>query len=395
MTSIFKKQNGMSIVGQGGKIILFMLPSLIAAIWVHTSLPQIAALPESISFIKPVGYVFLLPGLILWGAAVIQLVTGFSKGQLVTTGAYGIVRNPIYSSVTFFVLPAVALMTLTWVYFVASVFLYAGVMVFIGKEERQLTKAFGKEYEDYVARVDRLIPFRRPSRTRPQESKMTRKYLLVCGILAPLYFIVVNDVVAAMHYPGYDRISRPVSELSATYAPSRPILVPLLVIFELLMIAFWIGVWRSAQNNRALRITTGLMIAFAVLGLLAFPFPMKADEVLGANTIHTIIWGMITPLLMLAGMGVSAAAFGKRFRLYAILTLVALVAFSVWSGIEAAQVESGGISRWFGIAERALTGVWLQWVAVLAITLLRVQSDSLGLEDREGVVHPEMATNRV
>ena len=37
--NIFKKQNGMNIVGQGGKIILFMLPSLIAAILVHTVFP--------------------------------------------------------------------------------------------------------------------------------------------------------------------------------------------------------------------------------------------------------------------------------------------------------------------------------------------------------------------
>jgi len=162
MINIFKKQNGMNIVGQGGKIILFTLPSLIAAILVHAYFPQIAALPESISFIKPVGYLLLLPGLILWGTAVIQLMTGFSKGQLVTTGAYGVVRNPIYSSVTFFVLPAVALMTLTWVYFVASVCLYVGVMIFIGTEEKQLTKAFGKDYEDYLARVDRLVPFKRP-----------------------------------------------------------------------------------------------------------------------------------------------------------------------------------------------------------------------------------------
>jgi protein-S-isoprenylcysteine O-methyltransferase Ste14 len=162
MISIFQKQNGMSIVGQGGKIILFMLPSLIAALLVHTYLPQIAALPESISFIKPVGYLLLLPGLILWGVAVIQLMTGFSKGKLVTTGAYGVVRNPIYSSVTFFILPAVALMTFTWVYFVASVFLYVGVMIFIGKEEQQLMQAFGKEYEDYLARVDRLVPFKKP-----------------------------------------------------------------------------------------------------------------------------------------------------------------------------------------------------------------------------------------
>jgi protein-S-isoprenylcysteine O-methyltransferase Ste14 len=162
MINIFKKQHGMNIVGQGGKIILFTLPSLIAAMLVHAYWPHIAALPESLRFIQPLGYVLLLLGLILWGAAVIQLLTGFSHGKLVTTGAYGVVRNPIYSSVTFFILPAVALITLTWVYFVPSVFLYAGVMLFIGAEERQLTQAFGKEYEDYLARVDRLVPFKKP-----------------------------------------------------------------------------------------------------------------------------------------------------------------------------------------------------------------------------------------
>ena len=85
----------MNIVGQGGKIILFMLPSLIAAILAHIYLPQIAALPESISFVRFVGYLLLIPGVTLWGSAVIQLLVGFPKGKLVTTGAYGVVRNPI------------------------------------------------------------------------------------------------------------------------------------------------------------------------------------------------------------------------------------------------------------------------------------------------------------
>ena len=160
--NILKRQNGMNIVGQGVKIILFTLPSLIAAIWIHMDLPNIAALPENMDFVRPLGYGLLFLGMILWGAAVVQLLTGFSKGRLVTTGAYGIVRNPIYSSATFFILPAVSLMTLTWVYFVAAVFLYAGVTIFIGKEEKQLKKAFGKEYEDYLERVDRLVPFKKP-----------------------------------------------------------------------------------------------------------------------------------------------------------------------------------------------------------------------------------------
>jgi len=162
MMNVFKNQNGMNIIGQGGKIILFTLPSLIAAIMIHTFLPHVAALPESIGFIKAVGFALLVPGLFLWGTAVFQLLTGFPKGELITTGAYGVARNPIYSSATFFILPAVALMTLTWVYFIPSVFLYIGVMIFIGTEEKHLTKAFGKEYEDYLTKVDRLFPFKKP-----------------------------------------------------------------------------------------------------------------------------------------------------------------------------------------------------------------------------------------
>lgn len=158
--SILRKHHGMNIVGQGAKIILFTLPSLIAAIAVHTYYPEAVALPESIRFVRPLGYVLLPVGLVLWGAAVAQLLTGFSRGRLVTTGAYGVVRNPIYASATFFILPAVALLTWTWVYVVVSVFLYVGVTVFIGEEEGQLASAFGQAYVDYTERVHRLIPFR-------------------------------------------------------------------------------------------------------------------------------------------------------------------------------------------------------------------------------------------
>ena len=160
--SIFKSHHGMNVVGQGGKIILFTLPFLAAAILVHTYLPKIAALPAGISWFKPVGYLLLVPGLIMWATAVIQLLIEFPKEKLVTKGAYSIARNPIYSSVIWFVLPAVTLLTLTWVYLVPAIFLFIGVMIFIGTEEKQLTKAFGKEYEDYLRSVDRLIPFKKP-----------------------------------------------------------------------------------------------------------------------------------------------------------------------------------------------------------------------------------------
>ena len=235
--------------------------------------------------------------------------------------------------------------------------------------------------------------------TRRAGFRFTARILLACGVLAPVFYVVANDVVAACRYPGYDRIARPVSELSATYAPSRPVLVPLGVTIELLMIAFWIGVWRAAPANRALRITAVIMLGFAALGLLAFPFPMVADEVWGANTIHTIIWGVITPLLMLAGIGASAAAFGRAFRRYAILTLVALVAFSVLAGSQAAQIDAGEPVRWFGVTERALIAPWLLWVAVLAVALLRAHGtrpdDELDRESERGCAESRPPTGRL
>ncbi len=160
--SIFSKQHGMNIVGQGGKIILFMLPSLVAAFAVHKFNPLGVALPAELAFLKSLGYVLLLFGAVLWSAAIFQLLTGFPKGKLVTTGAYGVVRNPIYSSVTFFILPAVTLLTYIWVFLVPSLFLYAGVLLFIGTEEKQLTHAFGKVYEDYLTKIDRQVPFKKP-----------------------------------------------------------------------------------------------------------------------------------------------------------------------------------------------------------------------------------------
>lgn len=126
MIHVLKKQNGLSIVGQGGKIILFMLPSLIAAIWVHRHFPHIASLPDRLSFIRPVGYVLLL-----------------------------LECNVLHPS-------RHRVPEANMVYFIVSVFLYVGVMTFIGTEEKQLTQAFGKQYEDYLARVDRLVPLKQP-----------------------------------------------------------------------------------------------------------------------------------------------------------------------------------------------------------------------------------------
>ena len=52
------------------------------------------------------------------------------------------------------------------------------------------------------------------------------------------------------------------------------------------------------------------------------------------DTMH-IVFSMVTVFLMMLAIGFGAAAFGKRFRLYSIATMVILVAFGTLTVMDA------------------------------------------------------------
>jgi protein-S-isoprenylcysteine O-methyltransferase Ste14 len=162
MQRLIKASNGMNIFGQGPWIMLFTLPAAAGAVAAHLLVPDLTRIPLPGSVLSLSGAALLVVGLVMWGTAVAQLLLGFPREKLVASGAYGVCRNPIYSSVAFFVLPGLSLLFGTWVYFVVAATLCLGVWIFIRAEERDLLRVFGDEYRRYTARVHRIVPFVRP-----------------------------------------------------------------------------------------------------------------------------------------------------------------------------------------------------------------------------------------
>ena len=117
--------------------------------------------PNSMLVMKIFSVLLLIPAACLWlNALIVQRIDQrIQKNELVTTGAYAWVRNPIYT----------AIMLIMW-----ALLLWTGNLLFLfllpiypllmtamlkPTEEKWLTELYGQKYRDYCKQVNRCIPW--------------------------------------------------------------------------------------------------------------------------------------------------------------------------------------------------------------------------------------------
>jgi len=201
---------------------------------------------------------------------------------------------------------------------------------------------------------------------------MVRRILLLCGVLAPLLYAVA-DALAGLRWEGYSFRDQTISELGAIGAPSQPLFAALLIPSYLLLVAFGVGVWQSAEGRRRLGIAAGLLIGFGVLALTVGQLAsmrQRGTEQGMAGALH-LIEGGVAMLILLSAMGFAATALGRRFALYTVVTIAVMLAFGGWSVMEVPRVEAGLPTPWVGVKERIYWYAYQLWFIVLAVTLLR------------------------
>src|SRR5512132_1524071 len=84
-----------------------------------------------------------------------------------------------------------------------------------------------------------------------RRSLAVKRALLACGIGSSTAYVAAN-LVGALRGGGYSSVNQSVSELTAIDAPSRPVTLPLFVVFDVLSLGFGSGVVASAGRTRPL-----------------------------------------------------------------------------------------------------------------------------------------------
>lgn len=107
------------------------------------------------------GIVLIILGIIFFIRAIFESRIGdnIENNQLVQTGAYAYVRNPIYSAFLMVCTGTLLLEGNLWLLILPVIFWLYMTILMKNTEEKWLTELYGEEYKKYCKRVNRCIPW--------------------------------------------------------------------------------------------------------------------------------------------------------------------------------------------------------------------------------------------
>lgn len=196
-------------------------------------------------------------------------------------------------------------------------------------------------------------------------TESVQNVLLVCGILAPLLYFGM-DRLAGWLLEGYDFSAQSMSELSATGAPTRPLVVGLTAVASAIMAAFGVGIWWAAGPTILQRVVATLLVGHTATGLLGIVFfPTRFGERPSFATANVLVM-FVSVLCFVLAMVVGAVAFGGWLRVVSIAVPASYVVLAI---VRSATASASSVTL-VGAQERTMAYGFLAWVMALAIGLL-------------------------
>lgn len=107
-----------------------------------------------------IGIALILSGLFMWYSANFdsKLDKNIKNNNLITTGVYAYVRNPIYSAFLMMCTGVLLFANNVWLLILPVVYWVFLTILMNNTEEKWLTDLYGIEYTEYCKQVNRCIP---------------------------------------------------------------------------------------------------------------------------------------------------------------------------------------------------------------------------------------------
>lgn len=198
---------------------------------------------------------------------------------------------------------------------------------------------------------------------------------MLSGMLA-IVFYVLHVVWGGIKWKGYSHLQQPISDITATGAPNRNLMLALTTIYGLLALLFAVSftILKSREHN-TLVFWGG--VSFIVLHLVSVLYPLFPQDLPGTETslrgkMHILITALIVPFTILTpfliGFGFIAESQWHAFGIYSIVIGVLILVFGGTTAILYAKKLP-----YFGLAERLNIGALQVWTFVFSLQLILIK----------------------
>lgn len=222
------------------------------------------------------------------------------------------------------------------------------------------------------------------------------KALLWCGAVSGLVYLAA-DAIASTVLQGYVFQNQAVSELLAIEASTRPLMLALMSVYNLLILAFAVGVWAAAGVRRSLRITSVMLVIYAVVGELTqlfSPMHVRGSGAITATDMGHILLTAVEVLSIVLFISLGSGARGRGFRVYSIVSILLIMAGGIITGALSTHMTALASSTPLaGLAERVNIYGTMIWIAALGFALMRpALAGGASASGTEGAGSPKKVT---
>jgi len=199
--------------------------------------------------------------------------------------------------------------------------------------------------------------------------------LMLSGMLAILFYLL-HVVVGGIKWKGYSHLQQPISDLTATGAPNRTLMLTFTTIYGLLALLFAVSftILKSGEHH-SLVFWGG--ISFIVLHIVSVLYPVFPQDLPDTKTtlkgrMHILITALIVPFTILTpflmGFGFISEPQWNTFGIYSIITGILILVFGGTTAIFYAKKLP-----YFGLVERLNIGALQLWTFVFSLELILIK----------------------
>jgi hypothetical protein len=200
-----------------------------------------------------------------------------------------------------------------------------------------------------------------------------RTILLSSGMLAVVIYLL-HILIGGYLWKTYSHLQQPISDLTATGAPNRFLLLLLTNIYGLLALIFAVSFTIFERKERHKLVFLG-GISFIILHIVSisysfFPQDLPGAESTFAGTMHLVVTVLIVPFTILTplliGFGLKKE---KAWRTLSNFSLICGILIIIFGGLTGFFFAKG--LPYFGLVERINIGTLQIWTFVMSYKLLK------------------------